>query len=506
MAALRLTLPAAAAALALAPPAHAERWTVDAGIASSLTWSSNGDLGIGSGSRADTVLDVRPRITVRGDGARLRVNGTASLDAIATARGTQPNRILPALDLNARAELVQRFFFLEAGARAQQTTVNPFGAYDASAGSTNKLTTLQTSVAPSIVKDFDASTRLRARSDNSWTRDVAATAALDALSSNGAGYFGRHAVAVEHDPRPLGWRLEAERNETRYRSGTQAPLTSDIARASLDHALGPDAAVGLRVGREHTQLITLDQRSNVYGWQARWQPTPRTTLAAFEEHRFFGNAWRLSFEHRMPRLAFRLSSERTLDTTPQSVFTLPASDNVAGLLDAIFTTRYPDPAERAKVVADFMAARGIAGSTLQPLPLYAQRASISTNHAASVMFLGQRNTLTLSGFSARTEDAPDPALTALGTPTINNTQLGAALAASHRLSSTMTLNAGAEWSRIRALFASDRTTQYAVHVQLSAQLSPRTTGFAAVRMRDLKSNVTPEGREGAIVIGLDHRL
>jgi len=74
-------------------PVSAELWRLDPGISSQLAWTSNTQLGSAVGQE-DFGLEVRPRISIRGEGARLRLDGSGSLRAVTYANGTQPNRTL----------------------------------------------------------------------------------------------------------------------------------------------------------------------------------------------------------------------------------------------------------------------------------------------------------------------------------------------------------------------------------------------------------------------------
>lgn len=494
----------AAVLLLLAPAAQADRWAVDAGVATTLTWSSNAELGIGaSGAQADTILNVRPRATVRGEGARLKVSGSLAVDAAAYANGTQSTRALPAVDLRGHVEAVQRFLFIDFGTRATRTHQDLFGIGNNDTASVNTITTGQVNLSPYIESALSESTRYRIRSDNSWSRDLGDETSQTAAA---AGYFGSHQIVLEHDPRPFGWRGELTRDETRYRSSAIEPIIFDVLRVSADYALGENLSAGLRFGREHSVRSGVDSWTRIYGWQTRWQPTQRTSLVAFEEKRSFGSSWNLRFDHRTPKIAWGLASSRLLETTPQFALNLPASSNVAGMLDAIFTTRYPDPVERARVVADFMATNGMAGATQQPIAIFAQRLSIATTNSASLTLIGARSTITFSAFGQRTEDVPDASLQLLGSAITNNQQTGATAAFSYRLSPTLTFNTSADWSRISALKSDDLTRQASLRAQLALLLTPKTSAAAGVRYRELRSNVTPEGREGSVFIGLDHRM
>jgi uncharacterized protein (PEP-CTERM system associated) len=341
------------------------------------------------------------------------------------------------------------------------------------------------------------------RSENSWTRQSGATTSSAAQA---AGYFGRHSALFERDPKPLGLRIEGERSETRYRDGIEEPLVLDLVRLSVDYAFDADFTAGVRVGRERTSLVALDDERTIYGVQAKWQPSPRTTFSMFEEKRFFGSSWRLAFDHRTPLVAWNMVFSRTLDTTPQALFDLPPTDNVAGLLDAMFTTRFPDPAERARVIRDLIATQGLPSATARPTSVFSQRLSIVTLRSASVVLNGRRNTISLTGFQSRIEDAPEGGVLATGASVTNNTQYGTSAAWSHRLSRLTTVTGSGEWTRIRALQAPDRSIQRTLKLQLNMQVSARTNTFAGARWRDIDSNVVTEGREGAVFAGFDHRF
>lgn len=493
-------------ALGATAPAFAQRWTIEPGISSHLTWTSNALLGSGA-AQDDTVLDVRPRIRILGEGARLRIAGSVALNGIAYLDHTQPNRILPEGDLTARLEAVERWLFLEGAVRAAQTSSDPFGVRPDASSTSNTLTTTQGRFSPSIESAIGPLTRYRIRSDNTWTKESAADSTVSA-PAGGAGYFGRHSASIEHDPQPFGWRVEAERTDTRYDDGVTASLVTDLARVRVDYAITPDLSAGLRGGYERSNFLPSDQRHTIYGGQVRWQPSARTLFSAEGERRYFGSAWRVGFDHRMPQLAMSASLTRGVQSSPQSLFDLPATGNVAALLDAIFTTRFPDPAERGRVVQKFINDQGLPSATLGPTSIYSQRLSLVTSRSGSVGLIGVRNSLVLSGYYTRTEDVPDATSLITGLLANNNLQYGAGLTFSHRLAASVSLGASVDWSRIRALDAAapEVTTQYGARVQLSVQASPKTVAIFGGRYRKLESTVAVPGHEGSVYMGLDHRF
>lgn len=494
----------AALGFASVSAAWAQRWTIEPGVSSQLTWTSNSLLGVGP-AQDDTVLDVRPRVSIRGEGARLRVSGAFALNGIAYLDHSQPTRVLPEGDLSARLETIERWLYLEAAVRAAQSSSNPFGVRTESTSTTNTVTTSQGRFSPSVEAAIGPLMRYRIRSDNTWTQESHAdSAAVGAVGA--AGYFARHAASIEHDPKPFGWRLEAERSDTRYKDGVTPTLSSDLARLSVGYALSEDFSMGLRGGYERNSFLVTDDRNTIYGGQARWRPSARTLLTVDGERRFFGSAWRLGFDHRTPQFAMTWSLSRGVQSAPQSVFEVPATGNVEALLLEMFTTRYPDPAERTRVVRQFIADQGLPATTLGPTSIFSQRLSLVTSRSGSVGLVGVRNSVVLSGFYTRTEDVPDSAFLATGLAASNNLQYGAGLTFSHRLSLAVSLGATIDWSRIRALDGSDVTTQRGARLQVNLQASPKTGVVFGGRYRKLDSTLAIPGHESAVYVGLDHRF
>lgn len=489
--------------------ALAQKWTIDAGVASQLTWTSNAGLDAtrtGSGS-SDAIVDVRPHIRLLAEGARLKLSGSAALSAVKYANGTQPTRLQPDVDLTASLVAIERLLFLDGGLRATQISANAFGARpEQGTTSENSVTTTRARFAPRIEGQAGNLLRYRLVSDNSWTRESGATTTVP--GANVSGYFGRHQGSLTQDPKPLGWRIAAQRDETRYRDALQDPLVIDLARATLLYAVTSDLTVGVGAGHERKSFTTQNSGGNLLGFEATWQPSPRTLVAASEEKRFFGSSWKLAFDHRTPQIAWNIGAQRSVQTTLQSLLDLPATGNVAALLDAIFTTRFPDPVERAQVVNDLIARQGLPTSTLQPISLRSQRLSVVTLANATVTLIGVRNSLSLTAFQARTEDALDSGPLATGSALTNNTQVGAAVTLTHRLSATMALAGSADWRRIRALQANgERSVQRTAALRLNVDVEPKTTAFAGARLRGFDSTTTTTDRqERAVFVGVDHRF
>jgi uncharacterized protein (PEP-CTERM system associated) len=482
----------------------AQNWLFVPTVSSRVTVTDNAALGFTTDA-SDVVVDVRPSLRLRGSTPRVFLDGTVALEFLSYTRRTQESGVIPEIDLLGRVAAVERVFYVEAAVRALRNYVNPFGARPDSLATDNTVTSSLYRISPFIDSEPVSGLHVRARSDNSKTREDGLAAAVS-TAFDGSAYLGHHTASVERDPRPLGWRVEADSTRTRF-DGESLPVKIDVARAMVNVAVSDTLSVGLRVGAERNNFALFEGTRSVYGGQLRWQPTERTTLAADRERRFFGDAWHLTFDHRMPHLAWSLRASRDVDTTPESLFKLPATDNVAAVLDSMLTTRFPNPLERAKQVQDLINSQGLPASLPTAINIVAPRLSVTEFGSGTIAFIGTRYSLAFSLFQVRMRDLLDAGPLATGSAVSNNRQFGASMALTHRLTPTATLGIVVDGSRIEALdtvATGGRTTQAGVRGSVRMQVSPRTFTEVGARYRKLVTDVTTSGSESLAYVGLDH--
>jgi uncharacterized protein (PEP-CTERM system associated) len=503
---LTVLRPIAAAAMLLAgaDTALAQRWFIEPSIGTRVTATSNSTLG-GLESERDVVVGIRPRVVIRGDTPALHVLGSIGVDSVNYTRQTQDDVVLPQADLLARLMAVDRLFYIEGAVRAQQTNANPFGERPDATSTANTVTSTQYRLSPYIDYEPRQGLHVRARSDNTKTNENGATLSLS--ESAGRAYLQHHTASVEQVPRPFGWRFEADRSKTRYQGGTTAPLTIDVARVLINFAFNDEASIGLRGGAERNNFSqTDDETRSIYGGQFSWRPSERTALDGDAERRFFGTSWHLGFTHRSPLLAWSIRAARDFDTTPISLLGLPATDNVAGLLDAILTTRFPNPIDRAKQVQDLMRVRGLPSSLSSPISIIGPRVSISKSVSATGALLGNRSSVALSVFRSEVRDALDSGPLATGLAIANNRQIGGSLAYSLRLSPTSSATVVVDYSRVEALaeVVGQRTQQAGVRGQFTQQVAAKSFAHIGAEYRKLASGFFGSGHESLAFVALEH--
>jgi hypothetical protein len=475
----------------------AQTWATEVGVGSQFELTSNAELGE-AGGRGDSILSVRPHIRLSREGGQFKFSGSASLDGIVYLNHTQPNRLQPQADLTASLKVVPRLVFLDADLRAFQTNVDPFGArQEAGSTSENSLTTVVARVTPRIEGTAGEHLRYLVRSDNAWLNEGGATASIVGSTSEGLRSASRL-----HRAGPGSGRLAARGAAVRNAlpDSTLPPLVIDTARARSP----------ILQARHQARTSRGYERSSFDRTGRSTASTPNGSLRpdqlAFGEHRFFGSAGdshstiarRIRLEHPLPAHARNLG--------PTQIDLLQSATSRHSWTAC--SRRVSRSVERARAVQDFITSRGLPTSTLQPIALRQQQLGILNLNLATVALIGIRNTVSLSGYHSRRQDALDASVIPSGGSSTNNTQVGASLAVTHQLTPSHNLTASADWSRITAPgeFGGERTTQQGVRLQVNMRPTPRTTwspgSVIACSIRTLGQRQSKEAYSSR----LDHRF
>jgi uncharacterized protein (PEP-CTERM system associated) len=492
-----------------APAALAATWFVETGIVGDLTATNNSNFDTSNERESDLIVSVSPTIALRGEGRRFRVSGSAALSMVTYVEGTQDSNFDPVGRITANLEAIEDWFFIDAEVSATRSLVNPLAPRTEGPSSFNRTTDVTARISPYIERSFPNDLRLLIRSDNAWTDTSGGP------ESVATEYSARHFLRFSRTPRPFGWALEAERRrDDRVDVGTDGAAWYDLARLRMGYVFNGQLELGIRGGYERSELFVEDETVSFYGAEISWRPSERTRLEGFWEDRSFGDAWNLAFTHRSPFVTWDWRSSRDLTTFDDAVFTVPATGDLAALLDASLRTRIVDPVERARAVEEFISKRGLPRSLPGPINVFSNQVVVRTSRAGTMTFIGTRSTVALSGYYQRDET---PTGDEFGLPTGDLSDLrqyGATLAYSRRLSSVSSALASATWTETRdevgtaatPTASSAQSTQQTYRIQYDRQIGPRTTGFVGARYQIYDSDVIVDSRETAIFAGLGHRF
>jgi uncharacterized protein (PEP-CTERM system associated) len=256
---------------------------------------------------------------------------------------------------------------------------------------------------------------------------------------------------------------------------------------TLPYQVDPQLQLSLRAGYDSYQFAGPTIKEGRYGIGFQWSPTDRTHVGGFWDHTFFGASYSAHISHRLPNSALSANFSRGITSFPQLALVIPAGATVNQFVDAAFTTRIPDPAERALAVEQFLARAGLPPTLASPVNFYATALTLQQSGTVSLVLIGTLNSITFSVFNLKTEEISrsgevlPPALQ-FGQ---NNTQTGGGVSVSHRLSGYTNLGASAAYSTTTSNvstgpFADARSRNGSASVSLGTQFGPKTTGSASV--------------------------
>jgi len=495
-----------AAALA-SMPALAENWTVTPSAGVTETFTTNATLAPSGQEQSDWVTTISGAIGVNGTGARARLNGTVALQGILYATESQNNYLYPQVSLLGNIEAIEKFFYVDGAINVSQQYLSPFAPQPAgNIGATNnRYTSASYRVSPYIQGVFPGQVTYLLRNDNIWTN-------LSGTPTNQPGFVGAYYNAwtgrLDSPIRTFGWSIDVNTNYTKFTD--ESSLTSQIVRGIVHYQPDPQLRLDAIGGYEWNNYFVTKSENAVYGVGGEWKPTDRTVVVGDWQERFFGSSYLASLTHRNPYTALNINASRNTSSYPQQLFALPAGANLAALLDAAFMTRIPDPALREQAVQAFLNQTGLPAVLQSPLNFYTQQVSLYDQQSATFTVLGIRNSLAFTIYNRKSEvisgGSGQPLPPPFGAQN-NNTQRGASLVYSHRLTPLTNLNATATRydTTATAPFTSKSTTDFFL-VSVGTRLSPKTDLSTGLSYTIFDSNAFNDYNAFTAYVGLNHRF
>ena len=492
MGAAGMTLRAPAAlvcALAAGLPgwAQAQAWRIEPAVKSTAVLTDNVGFAA-TNPRSDTVLVLTPSLRLLGRGPRYEVTGSLAADGLVYLGRSLADRVFPQASIGLRTQVVDRLLFLDGDVSAQSTASDAFGPVGDGPTILNRSTVARARVSPRLERELTPFSRVSLRSDHAWSRGLGS----DQTETKNDAYVQSQAGLYELRPLPAGMRLSFDREATTYRQQPGSELEFRTARATALYTFDQEAIWGLTIGRDEGYYTTNVVRQTLRGGSLRWTPSERTSLDATVERRFFGNGWNVTLNHRSPFGAVSGNLTRTVSTYASRLGILAAGSDVAGLIDAMLTTRIPDAALRAVAVQDLIAKRGLPDTLSSALEIFSGTAQVTQGGSLTLAWMGTRHVVTMRVFAERSRDlqGPDDVLLVSG----DSEQRGASVGLSRRLTPDMTADAGYTYARVKGRGVNEgRDTVNATwRVGLTESLSPRTSVTASLRYQTVDAS-TPEG-------------
>lgn len=282
----------------------ASDWRGNFGVRSSFIFSDNLFLS-STDPESGGVVQLRPFVSSTRDGNRVRVRFNYGPSALWYPSQTELNDVRHVLDASVRTELIERYFFLDVVAKANQALINPRvnAGFDSIANSDAFAQTASINVTPRIVLP------------------VAAGRVATVRVSPGVGAVWSASTA-ESDDRGRTPVTDSRVTVTSGSMFTTVPWSIDWRRqlfdADTDQGFGRfDTRVGyifnaryrtdLVLGYDDGDYVANNGESRGARWELwfRWTPKPTSRFEIGAGQAYYGNLFRLRADHRHKRWALR---------------------------------------------------------------------------------------------------------------------------------------------------------------------------------------------------------
>jgi len=503
----RVLLMCAAIAFAAAAPAWAQTWRFVPSISLQETATNNVNLTPTDERISDLVTVITPALGFRERGDHTRVEGFVSVPVLLYARtGNENNDIFPTAGLLGDVSFFDRILHVEGAVTVSQQFFSPFGAQpqDLTNATDNRYRSTTYRVSPYVQGTVGNGITYELRNNNVWANLGGAP-----INTSNSRYTEWLARVSTPESGMTGLEANYDYTDVKFEDQRAGSLRTQIGRVIPFYNVNPQLRLGASVGYEDNQGTLTSSQGVVYGVGIEWRPTERTKVVGKWEHRYFGSSYLFTFDHRTPLSVWNVKASRNVTTYTQSIGTVGAGASVAGYLEQLYLSSIPDADARQQAVDQFIRERGLPQTVATPVTLYADQIVLEQLQTATVGLVGARNSIFFTVYNVRSEP-----ISAAGTPlppllggVNNNTQTGANLGWTNRLTQAVNLSASLSAYRTTANAPlTGRTNQGYAQVTMSTQFSARMTGFVGARYQALASDVALDYNEAAAFIGISYTL
>lgn len=484
--------PVAAAVLVLAagPASAVSGWDIIPSVSLKETYTDNVNLQSSELAEGQFVTELTPALSIGHTSRRLYLRSTFRVRAFAFTDHSVSgeNRSANEFSLNSKATLIDDLLFLNlSGSRAQQT-ISAFGQQYAGNdyANANRAPVTTYSFSPYAVHSFGSTANLLLRfSRDSVQSSKTAQGAVTGLG-NTTGTTVSANLSSGRAFRSVSWNVGYS-DQTQESSITD-DTKSQVLNTQLRYRVQPTVSLLVNAGYDKYDYSALGGVTKGASYSAGfdWNPSTRTRVEATVGHRFVGSTKSLLVTHRSRRTVWNISYNDTI-TTSRANFLLPATVDTASMLDQLFIANFPDPVERQRAVAQYIATTGLPAQLLDSINYFSNRFMLQKELRGSVAFKLARTVIVGSLYSTRrnalsTQQSDSQLLgSSVGTLNDNTEQLGASISMDYRLSPRSTLKLTQTNSRSESTVASFTSSSNATRLQFTRRLSKALNGSVEVR-------------------------
>lgn len=480
--------------------AGAGDWKFSSGVSLSQRYTDNSQLNAAGQDKDEWITEVTPRISVRRDGGRLKVNADYSLQGLLYSDDTSRNKLRHALNGRANAELLEEWLYLDATARVSHELNSLGGGLGLGdpVGIGNTTSVGAYSLSPYIKHRFGSLATVEARiardgvfidndvSDTETTRYV-----LNAVSGNDfnpMSWTASYAMTDNSNSSTADSSSERGALNGRYRltrkfsllaqAGMEKNDFSGVATSVKDYAyygLGASYAPSRRFSAD-IYYNSSDNGSFLSG-SVTAKPTLRTTLNATAGKRAYGRSYSLGLSHRTRHSNWSLRYQDDLTTSQQQYL-----GNIGSLDEYSCNTGIvyylPGELPPASEGCSYIRTIAIVGQ------VQVNQTYLSKNLVGAVSYNQRRNTWTLSLYS---NDRDLQGIVGGGGDTIYGLQASWTYKAATRTNYTLTTGLSQVESS-GATLGNRKDDLWNIALVASHQFQQKLTGSLEVRHQERESN------------------
>lgn len=390
-----LALPAAAVMLPLSGAALAQGaggltaggLTISPALTISESYTDNTDYRA-SGKRWEAVTTVSPGVRISSRTARLQGSLDYSLNAQVYAQDESRSGFNQTMAAAFTADVIQQTAAVDIRANISQQSLSAFGVQSAGTlfPERNRTEVRSIGISPVLRGRLGDSVNVEARSNWVKTATTASTAPDSTVLVNSLLLSGRTGT--------IGWSADVADTRIDYdQTGREAG--NRRLNLGLSYSPNPDWQFSARAGRESDTVRSIDSQStDTWGVGVRWVPSPRTSINAQYDRRYFGNGHSIQASHRMVRGVVTYTDSRDVNNGAVSERTLEyvrTYDSYFRILASAFPSA--PPAEVDALVRELLRAQGV---------FIGRAVSLQRRQDFSYALQGVRATVVLTAFRSTT--------------------------------------------------------------------------------------------------------
>ena len=369
------------------PAASARAWSIQPSASVSQTFTDNYALS-GIDPAGDAITRLTAGVQVGANAGLVRGHLDYKLSWLAYARHNERNTYQNSLNTAFAADLVPGRMRVDVQGGISRSAISAFSAQPTQDGGaqTNSTELRRLNVTPSITGPLAGDLRY------SGNLVLEASDARDTdLGDSSSATLGLHVEPVVRGV--LRWSADGSMLRSDFKAGraTSNDRLYGTGRWRIDSL---DTELTGSGGIEYSDMSSAArQRYTNWGLGATWAPSPRTTVAAQYDDRFFGPSRRLSLDYRTALTSWHVGKSRSLSTNGGQG-EVGGQGTAFDLLYSQFASVLPDPAKRTDFVNAYLRSQGIS-PTAEPGFLRAS-VLVQDREEASMAYRAVRSTAVLT--------------------------------------------------------------------------------------------------------------